>query len=87
MKIPQPFLPVRAETVHNEPIVLVIGRDYTIGVDGMLTSIRSEGVELLAAPMRLVLEEDGEPAVWNDDYENNESESFIQSRTDEQIVV
>lgn len=87
MKIPQPFLPVRAETVHNEHIVHVIGRDYTIGVDGMLTSIRSEGVELLAAPMRLVLEEDGEPAVWNDDYENNESESFIQSRTDEQIVV
>lgn len=87
MKIPQPFLPVRAETVCGEHIVHVIGRDYTIGVDGMLTSIRSEGVELLAAPMRLVLEEDGEPAVWNDDYENNESESFIQSRTDEQIVV
>lgn len=87
MRIPQPFLPVRAETVRGAHTVHVLGRDYTIGVDGLLTSIRSQGVELLAEPMRIVLREDGEAAVWNDDYENNESESFIQSRSDERIVV
>ena len=53
MKIPQPFLPVRAESRNNEHTVHVIGRDYTIGADGMLCSIRSQGVELLAAPVRL----------------------------------
>lgn len=87
MKIPQPFLPLRAETKNNEHIVHVIGRDYTIGVDGMMTSIRSQGVELLSAPMRLVVIEDGEPASWNDNYVENESESFIQKRTDEKIVI
>ena len=30
MKIPQPFLPLRAETENNEHIVHVIGRDYTM---------------------------------------------------------
>lgn len=34
MKIPQPFLPVRAETVHNEHVIHAIRRGYTIGVDG-----------------------------------------------------
>lgn len=87
MKILQPFLPVRAETKNNEHIVHVIGRDYTIGVDGMLTSIRSQGVELLAAPVRLVMVEEGEPACWDDDYPENEAESFIQKRSDEQIVI
>lgn len=87
MKVPQPFFPVRAETKNDEHIVHVIGRDYTIGVDGMLTSIRSQGVELLAAPVRLVMVEEGEPACWDDNYPENEAESFIQSRSDEQIVI
>lgn len=87
MKIPQPFIPLRAETDHGEHRVHVVGRDYTIGVDGMLTSIRSEGVELLAAPMRLVAMEDGEAACWNDSYSDNESESFVQRRSDEEIVI
>ncbi|MGI6738725.1 MAG: glycoside hydrolase domain-containing protein [Christensenellales bacterium] len=87
MKIPQPFLPLRAETENNEHIVHVIGRDYTIGVDGMITSIRSQGVELLAAPMRLMLIEEGQPANWDENYAENESESFVQSRSDEKIVI
>lgn len=87
MKIPQPFIPLRSETNGLNHTVHVIGRDYTIGADGMLTSVKSQGVELLAAPMRLVLTENGKPAAWNDNYPKNESESFIQRRSDEEIVI
>lgn len=87
MKIPQPFLPLRAETVNQEHVVHVVDRDYTFGADGLLTSVRSQGVELLAAPMRLVMTEDGEAAVWDDNYCENEAESFIQKRSDEQIIL
>lgn len=68
-------------TVH------IIGRDYTFGPDGMITSVVSQGHELLAAPIRVVAVEDGEPAVWDMDYPNNESESFIQRRNDSQVVI
>ena len=67
MKIPHPFIPLRAETENLQHTVHVIGRDYTIGEDGMLTSIRSQGIELLASPMRIVLMEDGEEANWDHD--------------------
>lgn len=87
MKIPSPFIPLRAETKNLEHVVHVIGRDYTIGADGMLTSIKSEGQELLAGPVRMVLMEDGGPALWDENYPENESESFIQQRSDEQIVI
>ena len=87
MKILPPFLPVRVETDQLQHIVHVIGRDYTVGADGLLASIRSEGVELLASPVRLVAEEDGEPSEWDENYPENESESFIQSRSDESVVI
>ncbi len=87
MRIPQPFIPLRAETNGLEHTVHVIGRDYTIGADGMITSIKSEGVELLASPTRIVSVEDGEESNWDNDYPANESESFIQSRSDAEIVI
>lgn len=87
MKIPRPFIPLRAENNQGEHTVHVVGRDYTIGMDGMLTSIKSENVELLAAPMRLVAVEDGEQARWDENYPANESESFVQRRSDEEIVI
>ncbi|MBE7028308.1 MAG: hypothetical protein E7407_04660 [Ruminococcaceae bacterium] len=87
MKIPNPFLPVRVETDDLFHKVNVVGREYTFGPDGMLCSIVSDGVELLAEPMRIVITEDGEAGVFDDDYHNNESESFIQSRSDEQAVI
>ena len=87
MHIPHPFIPLRAETNSLEHTVHVIGRDYTVGADGMLTSVRSEGVELLAAPMRIVAMEDGAEANWDTDYPANESESFIQRRSDAEIVI
>lgn len=87
MKIPYPFIPLRAETENLQHTVHVIERDYTIGKDGILTSIRSQGIELLASPMRIILTEDGEEANWDMDYPANESESFIQHRSDEEIVI
>lgn len=87
MKIPRPFIPLRTETNGLEHTVHVIGRDYTVGADGMLTSIKSQGVELLAAPMRIVSIEDGAESNWNNDYPDNESESFIQNRSDENIII
>lgn len=87
MKIPQPFIPLRVETENLEHTVHVIGRDYTFGADGMITSIKSEGVELLSSPTRLIAIEDGACANWNTDYPDNESECFIQRRSDAEAVI
>ena len=87
MRIPQPFLPVTVESKDLSHIVRVVGREYTFGPDGMITSVKSEGHELLAAPMRIVCVEDGQEAVFDRDYDNNESESFIQRRSDEEAVI
>ena len=43
MRIPHPFIPLRAETVGLSHHIHVIDRDYTIGPDGMITSIN--GIE------------------------------------------
>jgi len=85
MRIPRPFLPLRVESDALCHTVNVISRSYTFGPDGLITSIQSAGRELLAAPMRLVLKEDGAPAVFDDSYPENESECFIQRRSDEQV--
>lgn len=87
MKIPQPFLPIRAESHGLCHRVHVLGRDYTFGADGMITSICSQGHELLAAPIRIVIKEDGNEAAWDRNYPENESESFVQCRDDEQITL
>lgn len=87
MKIPQPFLPVSVKSEQLNHTVSVVGREYTFGADGLLHSVKAQGVELLAGPMRIVCTEDGEAAVWDLDYENNESESFIQSRDDASAAI
>lgn len=87
MRIPRPFIPLRVESADYCHAVHVIDRDYTFGPDGLPISIVSQGHELLAAPVRVVCMEDGAPAVWDNDYPDNESESFIQHRSDEQAVI
>ena len=87
MKIPQPFIPVRAHTHDLFHTVEVLGRTYTFGADGLLSSVLVGGEELLAAPVRIVMKEDGGDAVWDDNYPENESESFIQKRDDAQVVL
>ena len=87
MKIASPFIPLRIESEGLTHTVSVVGRSYTFGADGMISSIMTEGKELLSSPMRLVLEEDGRVAQFQNDYSTNESESFIQSRSDEQAII
>jgi len=85
--LPKPFLPVKAETNCLEHTVHVLERDYTFGADGMITSIKAQGHELLASPMRVICVEDGNHSEWDNNYPENESESFIHSRTDEQVII
>jgi len=87
MKIMKPFLPVEITTEGLDHTVRVLGRTYTIGADGMPNSIKVNGNELLAAPMRIVMGEDGQETVWQTDYPENESESFIYSRADDKAVI
>ncbi len=87
MKIPHPFLPVRITTNELCHRVDVVDRSYRFGADGIIESVISQGHELLAAPMRIICEECGAPSVWDKNYTDNESESFIQRRSDEEAVI
>ena len=87
MKIHSPFIPVRAKTNDFSHTVDVVGRSYVFGVDGMLQSVVADGRELLSAPVRIVSIEDGDEPKFDRNYPDNESESFIQSRSDEKVVV
>lgn len=87
MNIPKPFIPLRLKTEELQHKVDIVGRQYTFGADGMITSILSQGYEILSSPMRIVSYEDGELAVYDNNYPDNESESFIQSRSDEEAVI
>lgn len=87
MKIPRPFFPIE---VHQDGLlhkVSVVGRDMVFGADSLLQSVTSCGDELLAAPIRLVGLEDGEPIIWDKNYPDNESQAFIQSRSDDKVVL
>lgn len=87
MRIASPFIPLRINSENLTHRADISGRSYTFGKDGMITSVISAESELLSAPMRIVMIEDGEEAVFDNDYENNESASFIQSRSDEEAVI
>ena len=87
MRITNPFLPLRIKTDDLSHTVMLAGKSYTFGADGMITSIISEGHELLANPMRIVMFEDGNEAIFDGNYPENESESFIQKRSDEECIV
>ena len=47
MNIPAPFLPVRVTSEALTHTVSLLERTYTFGADGLLSSVRSQGVELL----------------------------------------
>jgi len=87
MRIAEPFIPLRVKTENLCHTVNVVGRSYTFGADGMIKSIIADGQELLAEPMRIVMVEDGAESVFDNNYPENESESFIQSRSDEEAVI
>ncbi len=81
------FNPIQIYTDGLEHKINVWGREYTFGADSMPSSIMSQGKEMLAAPIRLVGIEDGKPMVWDRNYPENESESFIQKRSDDQVTI
>lgn len=87
MRITDPFLPLRIETQGLCHTVNLSNKSYTFGADGMITSIKAEGHELLAEPMRIVMAEDGAESVFDNNYPENESESFIQKRCDEEAII
>lgn len=87
MRILPPFIPVRVESENLCHTVEVVGRKYTFGPDGMIHSIKISGEEILASPMRIVMSEDGEASVFDDNYPENESESFIQYRRDDEAMI
>ena len=78
---------MRIETQGLCHTVNLSNKSYTFGADGMITSIKAEGHELLAEPMRIVMAEDGAESVFNNNYPENESESFIQKRCDEEAII
>lgn len=77
MRIPKPFLPVAVESDGLSYRARVLGREMTFGANSL---VKSNGKELLSERMRFVGTEDGEPIIWDNDYENNESGCFVQSR-------
>lgn len=87
MRIPKPFLPVAVETDGLSYKARVLGREMTFGANSLVKSIKSKGKELLSEQMRFVGTEDGEPIIWDNDYENNESGCFVQSRKNDKVVL
>ena len=77
MRIPMPFLPVAVETDGLSYRARVLGREMTFGTNSL---VKSNCNDLLTERMRFVGTEDGEPIIWDNDYENNESGCFVQSR-------
>lgn len=77
MRIPKPFLSVAVETDGLSYRARVLGREMTFGTNSL---VKSNCKELLSERMRFVGTEDGEPIIWDNDYENNESGCFVQSR-------
>lgn len=87
MRIPQPFKPIKIETEGFTHRVDVLERSVIFGANSLPTSIKTQNVELLNGPIRLCGIENGEEIVWDNDYEHNESESFIHSRSAEKTVI
>ena len=73
--------PVDASHVGRDVSVEVWGRTYAQQGTAMLSSILNQGRELLAAPIRLTGEANGEPIVWQDEG------CYLLSADDESAVV
>ncbi len=63
MLLQKPWTPLVSEETDDGIIITVYGRTYTATASSPFASIRSKGLELLSAPMRFVLREDGKDAI------------------------
>ena len=68
MILQKPWTPLSAEETEGDVHISVFGRTYTANDSSFLSSIRSCGRELLRAPVRFVLREDGEETVIDAGY-------------------
>ncbi|MEO6906420.1 MAG: glycoside hydrolase domain-containing protein, partial [Abditibacteriaceae bacterium] len=67
--VPAPWLPIKVSHNTNAIQLEVQGRSYTFGNQAALpTRIQTKGVDILAAPIRLVGKIDGEPIEWHEPY-------------------
>lgn len=62
--VPAPWTPVTVKADKTGTEVGVWGRTYRFAQGALLAGLEAGGHELLAAPMRLVCEADGQPVVW-----------------------
>ncbi len=85
--IKKPFLPVEYEKNGLSHIVKVVDREYVFGANSLPQSIKSQSKELLSGQVRLVGIEDGQKIVWDVNYPENESESFVQRRSEESLTL
>lgn len=60
----KPWRPIEAIEYGARDTVKVWGREYTADGSCLMTSLLSQGEEILAAPMRLVVVENGEEVIW-----------------------
>ena len=65
-RVPRPWLPVEASDEQQHVSVSVWGREYRQEARCLPTRWMTQGVNVLAAPVRLSGEANGEPIVWED---------------------
>ena len=69
MKVMKPWTPLVLKTEENESEIGIYGRTYRADRRSFLSSIVSQGEELLSAPIRFVLCEDGEEYTTHDGWQ------------------
>lgn len=79
--VPSPWTPVEVFENENGILVRVWGREYNFGHEMFPVSITSLGKEMLASPIRLIGEDNGEPIEWAD------KENWVQKLDDRQVVI
>lgn len=60
----EPWTPIEVEKKEKEMKIKLWGRSYTCSQASFLTSVISQGQELLAGPVRLVGTENGKEMKW-----------------------
>lgn len=90
-RVPRPWLPVEAKDDQQDVTVSVWGREYRQEKHALPTGWTTQGRELLAAPIRLVGEANGEPILWEDEgcylLENKETYAHINGYSQSQCLI
>ncbi|MBR2043529.1 MAG: hypothetical protein IJ946_04245 [Clostridia bacterium] len=64
--VPAPWLPVKAKEENKCCTVEIWGRTYTVDKNLLFSSVTTQGVELLASPIRINASENGHKIEWRD---------------------